>query len=74
MCEPEATSLPPVLIGLLQRDIRGKVVQVAAERGVAKQSQSHPKAPGADAESAVEEEQERSPCGPLQMSLLDLGE
>ena len=57
----------------LQRDIRRKVVQVAAERGVAKQSRSHPKTLGEVAESAVEEEQERIPYEPLQMSLLDLG-
>ena len=58
----------------LQRDIRRKVVQIAAERGVAKQSRSRPKALGEAAESAVEEEQESISYGPLQMSLLDFGE
>ena len=57
----------------LQRDIRRKVVQVAAERGVAKPSRSRPKTIGEVAESAVEEEQERIPYEPLQMSLLELG-
>ena len=58
----------------LQRDIRRKVVQVAAARGVTKPSRSRSKVLGAAAESAVEEEQEPNPCGPLQMSLLELGE
>ncbi|HRW06663.1 MAG TPA: hypothetical protein P5121_16280 [Caldilineaceae bacterium] len=58
----------------LQRDIRRKVVQVAAERGVAKPSRSRPKTLDEAVERAVEEEQERLPYGPLQMSLLELGE
>ena len=54
----------------LQRDIRCKVVQVAADRGVAKQSRSQFKTLGAEAAAtSVEEEQERSPRGPRQMSL-----
>ena len=58
----------------LQRDIRRKVVQVAAERGVAKQSRSRPIVLDAETERIVDEELEPIPCGPLQMSLLDLGE
>ncbi len=58
----------------LQRDIRRKVVQVAAVRGVAKLSRSHPIVLDAEAESAVDEEQKPISYGPLQMSLLDLGE
>ncbi|MCB0081401.1 MAG: hypothetical protein KDE47_10735 [Caldilineaceae bacterium] len=58
----------------LQRDIRRKVVQVAAERCVAKPSRSRPKTLDEAVERAVEEEQERLPYGPLQMSLLELGE
>ena len=58
----------------LQRDIRRKIVQVAAVRGVAKLSRSHPIVLDAEAESAVDEEQEPISYRPLQMSLLDLGE
>jgi hypothetical protein len=58
----------------LQRDIRRKVVQVAADRGVAKQSRSRSKQIDEEAIAIVNEGQGSIPCGPLQMSLLDLGE
>ena len=58
----------------LQRDIRRKVVQLAAERGVAKPPQSHSKGFGEAAVPLIAEEQESSPCGPRQMSLFDRGE
>lgn len=58
----------------LQRNIRRKVVQFATVWGVAKQSRLYPKNLGDETASAVKEEQEGIPYGPLQMSLLDLGE
>ncbi|MCB0094181.1 MAG: hypothetical protein KDE50_00890 [Caldilineaceae bacterium] len=56
----------------LQRDIRRKVVQVAADRGVAKQSRPASAAPAASAPTA--EEQAAIPHRPLQMRLFELGE
>ena len=53
----------------LQRDIRRKVVQIAAERGIAKQPrlQRHNTD---EPTSAIDEEQDHISYGPLQMSLL----
>jgi len=58
----------------LQRDIRRKVVQLAADWGVAKPSQSHSRALGETAAPLCAEEQESSPRRPRQMNLFDLGE
>jgi hypothetical protein len=58
----------------LQRDIRRKVVQVAADRGVGKQSRALITDPSEETTIVVKEEQVNIPHGPLQISLLDLGE